>query len=216
VPLFQRYQPFVTRARAAIGEGLFGPLSHMSLRSIRPSSDRYVEWGAPWMLDPAIAGGGCLRNVGIHLFDMFLHVLGEDAEVLGAHVSSRALGQPVEDYACVQLRSESGVAGSIEVGNTFPYRGSPAREGDYVRAESDLLLSGRDALLTAKDDSLRMIAADRQEVASARPEKAPPLAILEDTLDGWRNGRPPVTDVWDCWRAMALVDAAYAAARRVK
>lgn len=216
VPLFQRYLPFVAKAKTAIAEGLFGPLSNMSLRSLRPGSDRYVRWGAPWMLDPAISGGGCLRNVGLHLIDMFLHVLGEDAEVIGAQISNRALGKPVEDYACVQLRSASGVLGLIEVGNTFPYQGAPNPHGSYIRAGSELLLSGRDALLTAKEGSMRMITADRQEVTSARPDKAPPFAILEDTLDRWRSGKPPVTDAWDCWRAMVLVDHAYQVAERIE
>jgi predicted dehydrogenase len=214
VPLFQRYLPFVIKAKQMIAEDRFGPLSSLSIRSIRPGSYRYVEWGAPWMLDPAIAGGGCLRNLGLHGFDMFLHVLGEDAEVLAAQVSSRALGEPVEDYACVQLRSRSGVLGCVEVGNTFAYKGLPGK--DDIAADSELLLAGRDAmLLAAKDGTLRTITADRQEVASARPEKIPAFAILQDTLERWRGGRPPVTDAWDCWRAMALVDRAYAVAERV-
>jgi predicted dehydrogenase len=215
VPLFQRYLPFVTRAKEAIAGGLFGPLSHMSLVSLRPGSDRYVKWGAPWMLDPAVAGGGCLRNVGLHFLDMFLHVLGEDAAVVGAEISSRALGQPVEDYACVQLRSASGVLGTVAVGNTFPYQGPPARERGYVRAGAELTLSGRDALLSSRDGSLRLITADRQEVVSAQPEKVPALAILEETLERWQSGKPPPTDARDCWRAMALADQAYRLAHRI-
>ena len=215
VPLFQRYQPFVVKAKASMAEGLFGPLSHMALRSNRPGSDRYVRWGAPWMLDPGIAGGGCLRNVGLHLLDIFLYLLGEDAEVVGAQLSCRALGQPVEDYASVQLRSASGVLGSIEVGNTFPYQGPPNPEKEYVRADSALLLCGRDAQLTAKDGALRLVTSDRQEVAPANPEEIPAFAILRDTLDRWRRGQPPVTDAWDCWRAMVLVDQAYRVAERI-
>lgn len=216
VPLFQRYLPFVEKAKAMISEGLFGPLSHMSFRSNRPSSDRYVKWGAPWMLDPAIAGGGCLRNVGLHGLDLFLHILGEEAEIVGAQLSNRALGQPVEDYACVQLRTASGVCGSIEVGNTFPFAGRPNAEKDYVGADGEILLSGRDALLVSKGGSLRMIAADNQVVASARPETIPAFTILRDTLDRWRKGEPPVADAWDCWRAMILVDRAYQMAERVE
>src|SRR5262249_54343717 len=59
VPLGQRYQPFVARARALLAEGRFGPLSHIYFRLNRPTSARYVAWDAPWMLDPRDAGGGC-------------------------------------------------------------------------------------------------------------------------------------------------------------
>lgn len=213
-PLFQRYQPFVAKARSMIAEGRFGPLSHLSFRSLRPGSDRYVQWGAPWMLDPAIAGGGCLRNVGLHGLDLFVHILGEDAEVTGAQLSSRALGQPVEDYACVQLRTPGGVLGTIEVGNTFPYAGPADPARDVIRADSEILLSGRDAMLTAKDGKLRMITADRQETSSARPREVPAFAILRDTIARWQRGESPVTSARDCWRAMALADAAYEVARR--
>src|SRR5918996_941786 len=103
VPLPQRYSPFVTRARTMLDDGAFGPLSHVYLRLNRPTSARYPAWDSPWMLDPAIAGGGCLRNLGSHCFDLFLHLTGEDARVTGAQLSRRVHEQPVEDYASVQL-----------------------------------------------------------------------------------------------------------------
>src|SRR5262249_56176668 len=90
VPVFQGLHPFVTHARRLLAEGAFGPLSHFHFRSNRGSSARYVAWGAPWMLDPTIAGGGCLRNLGTHGVDLFLHITGEDARVTGAEFTSRA------------------------------------------------------------------------------------------------------------------------------
>ena len=72
VPLFQRYQPFAVRARQLQAEGRFGPISHIYVRINRPAPARYPAWDSPWMLDPAEAGGGCLRNLGPHGLDMFL------------------------------------------------------------------------------------------------------------------------------------------------
>jgi len=97
VPLAQRYQPFTARARQLLAEGRFGPLSHIYFRLNRPTSARYTAWGSPWMLDPAVAGGGCLRNLGPHGFDLFLFLTGESARVTGAQVSRAALGERVED-----------------------------------------------------------------------------------------------------------------------
>ena len=104
VPLGQRYLPSVVAARQLIAEGRLGPLSHFYFRLNRPTSARYSAWDSPWMLDPAEAGGGCLRNLGPHGLDLFLTLTGEDAQVTGAQLSWRALGQPVEDYASVLLR----------------------------------------------------------------------------------------------------------------
>src|SRR5262245_16302674 len=148
VPLFQRYHPFVSHARRMLREGAFGPVSHFYFRSNRPTSARYVSWGSPWMLDPAIAGGGCLRNLGMHGVDLFLVLTEEEAEVTGAQTSSRALGRPVEDYATLHLRTPAGVLGTIEVGNTFPAQG----------ADGDWKLSGRDALLIQRDGVVRSTA----------------------------------------------------------
>src|SRR6266545_3742815 len=79
VPLFQRYQPFAARARQLQAEGRFGPISHIYVRINRPAPARYPAWDSPWMLDPAEAGGGCLRNLGPHGLDMFLYLTGEEA-----------------------------------------------------------------------------------------------------------------------------------------
>jgi len=92
VPLTQRYHPFTTRARQMLAGGRFGPLSHIYFRLNRPTSARYPAWDAAWMLDPAVAGGGCLRNLGPHGLDLFLFLTGEEAQVTGAQFSWRALG----------------------------------------------------------------------------------------------------------------------------
>ena len=215
-PLFQRYLPFVATARAMIAEGRFGPLSHLHLRNMRPTSQRYVDWGAEWMLDPKIAGGGCLRNIGLHGLDLFCHILGEDAEVTACQLSRSALGQPVEDYALVLLRSASGVLGTVEVGNTFPFEGAPTGTappaGGWQRGDSAMRLAGRDALLTATDGVLRTITSRTQETAPIAIAEPPARTILRDTIAAWRTGKPPVTSAHDCARAMALADRAYALA----
>ncbi len=94
VPLAQRYGPFATRARELLVAGRFGPLSHIYVRINRPGPARYQAWDCAWMLDPAEAGGGCLRNLGPHGLDMFLHLTGEEAQVTGAQLSWRAHERP--------------------------------------------------------------------------------------------------------------------------
>jgi len=202
VPLGQRYQPFVVRARALIAEGRFGPLSHIYFRLNRPTSARYVAWDAPWMLDPKAAGGGCLRNLGPHGLDLFLFLTGEDAQVVGAQLSSRALDQAVEDYASVLVRSAGGVLGTIEVGNTFPRIGT----------DGESKIAWRDAILTLKDDTLRLTTASGEETAPGDPAEPIALTALRDALDHWRRGQPPPISVHDCLRAVRLIDQAYAMA----
>jgi len=201
VPLSYRYQPQVVLAQKLIAEGRLGPLSHISIRSMRPTSARYGAWGASWMLDPAVANGGCLRNLGPHGLDTFMLLTGEDAEVTGAQISSRGLGQAVEDYASVMLHSASGIVGNVEVSNLFPGRG----------AQAGLHICGRDGMLIVADGAARIVSREGEEaVKLVRVDRA---SLLRDVLSRWQQGKRPLTDADDCYRAIRLVDQAYALAR---
>lgn len=204
VPLFQRYHPFVSHARNMLAAGAFGPLSHFHFRSNRGSSARYVAWGSPWMLDPAVAGGGCLRNIGLHGIDLFLHLTGADAEPAAAQLSSRALGEPVEDYAAVLLRTQEGVLGTVEVGNVFPGRG----------ADGEWKLAGRDVLLVQQDGAVRCMTAGGEQRLAEPPAEPLAAVALRDALVRWQRGEAPACGPEDCYRAMQVVDRAYEIARR--
>jgi predicted dehydrogenase len=202
VPLAQRYGPFATRARRLVTAGRLGPLSHIYVRINRPGPARYVTWDCAWMLDPAEAGGGCLRNLGSHGLDMFLHLTGEDAQVIGAQLSRRAHDRAVEDYASVMLRSESGILGTIEVGNGFPRDGT---DGEWK-------LAGRDGILTMKDGVLKLATAQGDETFPGTDVSGTYFVTVRDALDHWQRGAPPPTSVHDCLRAVRLIDEAYACA----
>src|ERR1700737_5563395 len=195
VPLAQRYTPFARRAREMIDAGRLGPLSHIYVRINRPGPERYPAWDCAWMLDPAEAGGGCLRNLGPHGLDIFLHLTGEDARVTGAQISYRAHGQRVEDYASVLLRSGSGVLGTVEVGNGFPRVGT---DGEWK-------IAGRDAILTVKDNVMKLATAEGDEVTPGTEIEAPYYTTIRDALDCWQRGAPPPVGVAASPRAVRLI-----------
>ncbi|CAO3356210.1 Gfo/Idh/MocA family protein [Azospirillum melinis] len=215
VPLPQRGSPFALTAQRMLAEGRFGPLSHIYIRMNRFSSARYTAWDSGWMLDPAVSNGGCLRNLGTHGLDLFLLLTGEEAEVTGAQISRRALGQPVEDYASVLLRSQGGVLGTLEVGNAYPRRTTegagklPSRDRLLDGADGEWKICGRDALLMAKDGVLRIVTADGEEHHPGEPADNPSFQCLHETLQAWRHGKPPPAGVQDCLRAVELIDQAY-------
>src|SRR6202451_1512097 len=181
VPLAQRYAPFAKRARALIDGGRFGPLSHIYVRINRPGPARYPAWDCAWMLDPAEAGGGALRNLGSHGLDMFLHLTGEEAQVTGAQLSGRAHGLAIEDYASVMLRSASGLLGPVEIGNVFPRVGT---DGEWK-------LAGRDGILTMKDGVLKLATAEGDKILPGADLTAPYFTATRDALDRRRDGEPP-------------------------
>ena len=74
--------------------------------------------GQPWYFRKAESGGGCLLDLGIHLFDLLALWVAEPFTVRAAALSTR--GEPwanspagVEDFALVQLESRSGVAARV-------------------------------------------------------------------------------------------------------
>ncbi len=199
IPLAQRYGAFATHARALLAAGRFGPLSHIYVRINRPGPERYRVWDCPWMLDPDEAGGGCLRNLGSHGLDMFLHLTGEAAEVTGAQLSRRAHERQVEDYASVMLRSTSGILGTVEVGNGFPRDGT---DGEWK-------IAGRDAILTLKDGVMKLATSAGDEILPEGGAATPYFAAVRDALDHWQKGAGPPIGVPDCLRAVRLIDQAY-------
>jgi len=206
VPLVQRYGAFATRARELIAGGRFGPLSHIYVRINRPGPARYQAWDCGWMLDPAEAGGGCLRNLGSHGLDMFLHLTGEEAQVIGAQLSRRAHERPVEDYASVLLRSTSGILGTVEVGNGFPRNGT---DGEWK-------IAGRDCILTMKDGIMKLATAEGDKTLPGTDITTPYFIAVRDALDHWQRGAPPPISVHDCARAVRLIDQAYERAGRLQ
>ena len=201
VPLGMRTTPILLHAKRLIDEGIYGPMCHFYQRMNRPTSDRYPAWDSPWMLDPAKANGGCLRNLGSHGLDTFVHLTGEgeDIEVTGAQLSWSTYGQPIEDYASVLVRSKKGVLGTVEVGNVFPRDGTDAR----------LKVAFREAILRMEG---HRIVLETPDGASELPAEDDIPSVLRRTVEAAVNGAPPPVSVTDCYRAVRLIDLAYIAA----
>jgi predicted dehydrogenase len=214
VPMPQRFSPFWAQAQRMLADGAFGPLSHLYMRMNRFTSARYPAWDCPWMLDPALSGGGCLRNLGAHGFDMLALVTGEEPEVVAAQLSRQARGEPVEDYVSVLLRTPSGVLGTLEIGYAYPRIPTPDNQGPgrdklLDGADGEWKIVGRDALLMAKDGQLRIVTRDAEQQLPGEPAQNPSSMVLRDALERWQRGEPPLVSVAACLRAARLTDRAY-------
>ena len=202
VPLFMRTEPIFQRARELIDTGTYGPMTHFYARMNRPTSDRYPAWSSPWMLDPKISNGGCLRNLAPHGLDAFVHLTGEgeQIEVTGAQLSWSTHRRSVEDYASVLLKTEKGVLGTIEVGNGFPRDGT----------DGQLKVALRDAILLDDGGEIVLETAEGREVLP--PPADEPVSVLRRTLDAAVRGDAPPVSIRDCYNAVRLIDLAYLAA----
>lgn len=116
VPLFTAYyrrgQPKFLKARELIKSGALGELRSFSYLFACPPLEHDPQ--RPWLMDHDKAGGGLLYDVGSHMLDLILFLLGEPQEVLGR---SAKLSQQHEtdDLHSAVLRFTSGVQGTVQL-----------------------------------------------------------------------------------------------------
>jgi predicted dehydrogenase len=206
VPFFTRYSFWAVTVKRMIEAGELGDLSHIVLRMIRPTMQRYVEWDSPWMERRAEAGGGALLNLGGHGFDIARFITGEEPEVVSAVVSHRVNRREVEDYGLATLRTPSGVLFHNEVGYTMPTW--PAN-----RTDAEQKVAGERALVRAVPQGLHVLGPDRDEIIPT-PEgwRAGYPRVLQEALEAYGRGDPPPIPARECARAVRLIYDSYRAA----
>ena len=202
VPLVMRNGAFLGRMRAMADDGI----QYMSYRFIAGFAARYLAAGCGWMLDPALAGGGCTINLGIHFFDLCTLLFGKDARVRSAVMSNAAWNYPVEDYSVVTVEHGCALC-VIETGYLYP---APTSSFDMHFA----LRSPRHYLVARDQGNAEILTATgEREVIETGTTNVPQYPVfVADVLARVRDGRPPLAGFADLLPAMALVDQAYAAA----
>jgi predicted dehydrogenase len=205
VAFAQRYQPLWAAYDRLRESGALGEIGHIGVRMVNGPPWRYRSYDVPWMLDPAIAGGGPLRNIGIHGTDMLMKLVGDRGlKVIAAVKTDRVHGEPVEDFVSALARTDDGIVVSMATGYTF----SPPKPGDL-----DIHLGAKGAYLIQRRDALTVYPAEGPpETIGTPPGFNMYEAIFVDALRRLRAGDPPIATVRDCARANELVDAIYAAA----
>ena len=184
------------------------PATQASFRFITGGPYRYHELGSPWMLDPALSGGGSTINLAGHLIDMFRLFTGSEPTEVAAVMGNHTWQQPVEDYSAVALRSDT-AAGLVETGYTYP-----AGMGAFDQRFS--LRTSRAYVVVRSDDVIEISDAAsgrREEFHSPTSNAAWYPAFVSESLDRFERGRPPLADLDDLVAAMKVIDAAYASDR---
>lgn len=208
VPLPNRLGPAMTELATLRAAGRAGRLAHAHFRLINGPPERYRLDQVGWMLDPALSGGGALRNLGIHGVDGVLALATGTVRLVSATIGRLLYDEPVEDYALLTLVDETGAVFTVEAGYTFA---SMRPGGDFewriATGNAYLVDSGDAAYAATLDDEGR------------RPLAPRPPAIrynffMADTLARLREGRPPLVGLDDYVRAMRLIDQAYGAAAK--
>lgn len=112
-----RYQDDIRKLKSALDAGEFGAVPTCSIWRINngPFDAPPANPSGPgWQLDPDMAGGGALLDLGVHLFDVVEWFFGEVS--LEYASVDQVLSLPVEDAATVVLKTKSGTVATVTCG----------------------------------------------------------------------------------------------------
>lgn len=157
-----------------------------------------------WFVVPAVSGGGVLIDTEVHAIDLFRYLVGEVATV-GAHTSS-TLPIAVEDSAVVMLTSQDGIPGVISCSWVSP----PGEASIHIYGTE-----GTAAIdYNAQQEQLRYRLAGETSWQPV-PYDGPDRFVNETAhfIECVAEGRRPRVDGREGARVMAIIEAAYRAAR---
>ena len=75
-----------------------------------------------WIMDPALACGGPIADVGVHCIDALRFVLGEDVSSVSTLASKNNVRDEVEAIASLQLEMTGGIFANVTASARAPYR----------------------------------------------------------------------------------------------
>jgi len=105
-----RFYPSVMKAAEILADGRIGDLDHIRSYTGYSASEHSHDW----LHDPAVMGGGVLRDNGIHLIDLTCYFLGEVAEVQGEAVGRVWNFDGCEDNGFALIRGTNGVVATLQ------------------------------------------------------------------------------------------------------
>jgi len=186
-----------------------GGVQQMSFRFIAGFAQRYLDSGCAWNLDPALAGGGCMLNLGCHFVDIVHALWQAEAKPIAAHFSNAAWKFPVEDYGCITFAGPGGALAQVESGYLYP---APTSNFDMHFA----MRTPRHYLIAPDPETVHVIANDgsRRTCAIHTTNVGNYPGFVADALDRARHGKAPLASLDDMLPVMRLTAAAYEMAGR--
>ncbi|MBM3524290.1 MAG: Gfo/Idh/MocA family oxidoreductase [Alphaproteobacteria bacterium] len=213
----KRFDPVNHEIRRLLAEGFFGRVWLARVRhGHRHGLDPAFTRG--WWTDPARSGGGTLLDEGVHAADFLRWCFGDPVEV-SAMTSNATLGLTVEDTGLASFRWADGMLGEIATGWAFQAADVSI---EIFGTQGTAVLAGVD--LASKDHTtggyLRTYSATQGEREWSASPIVPQFKRGEfhqqnalAFLAALRERKPPPIGVADGMGALAMILAAYEAAR---
>lgn len=214
----KRLDPVTHAVRDLVASGELGRIALCRVRHGH-SHGLSEDFHSAWFVDPARSGGGTLLDEGIHAADFLRFVFGEP-ETAFAAISSATLGLAVEDTALATFAYPDGMI--AEVSTSWCFAAADASIEIYG-TEGTVLVSGVDLASrpTRESGFLQVFRRDGDGGRWTSPDLVPHFKtgvfhehVAWAFVDALASGGPMPSGVDDGLRALAMIDAAYEAARQ--
>jgi predicted dehydrogenase len=160
----------------------------------------HANWGpSGWFVDPALAGGGALVDMGVHAIDTTRFVLGDPLPTrVCASIDTRYGSYPVDDDGILLITWSSGVSSLVETGWWQPHVGG-------LEADTEVYGTKGYARVWGPEPPSEDYKHDTQPMYTAQ---------MAEFLDAIAGGRQPRPSGEDGRVVMQVVEEAYRSAKR--
>jgi predicted dehydrogenase len=226
--------PMVREAREIVARGDLGQIRKIVVEYPQGWLSRPIEREgakqAEWRVDPALAGAGCIGDIGVHAFNLAEFVGGVRVERLCADVSTVVPGRQLDDDCNVLLRFEGGargvlIASQISAGarnglrlQVYGEKGGLSWSHERPSQLTVDWLDGPSHILHAASGYLGVAAQAASRIPTGHPEGFIEAFanLYRDFADAIAERRPTaglVPSIAEGVRSMAFVETAVAASR---
>lgn len=201
---YRRLYPRYRHARDLLAAGQLGDIvsGHLSwLTWYDPTGDDRT-----WRVDPTISGGGPLADIGSHMIDLLVGLVGAPVRAVGAagNIGNGGKGT-VEDSCSALLTLDNGAVITLSVGwRTRAARHSLELNGTEGRLTWDGVDRGLVTLETRR----------REEALQLPPADNVQQPLIEDFVAAVRDARPPACSIGEAAKTNRVIDAIYASNRK--
>ena len=228
VALVLRFMPSVAFAKKYIESGKLGDIYHF--RAVVAHS-RYVnpDLKIEWRMKKSASGGGALADIGIHLIDLALHLVGDISEVVAdtrTFIKERPTNEgrmdivDVDDAALLLMRFKNGAMGSLEATRFGPgfqeldrieIHGSKGMLRFYLENPFEIYIYSKED----ENPGVKRIILKPWETSIWPPSKSIEgwgflfVVLMHDFFKGILENRKVKPDFYDGLKAQEVVEAAY-------
>jgi predicted dehydrogenase len=206
----RRLKPIYREARRLVQADAIGPL-HMIHATLGHSGPEHWAPHADWFFDPARAAGGAVMDLGIHMADLVVWLIGAMPHDVAGTVSRVEKAPPLDDQGVCTLRFPNGCLGVISV--SWAMRPGMRRveiQGRRGRIVADEVAA--EGLVLQLEEPEAVQQSWRFPPTPLNPAGAPRSGVATAFVEALLAGTPPPATGEDGLQGLAVVETWYRAA----